>query len=621
MPFGANVVEDGVEFRVWAPASRTVDVVVYGPEAEAVHPLAAEADGWFAGVVAGLGAGARYRYRLDGGDAFPDPASRSQPDGVHEPSEVVDPSVFRWTDEEWNGVPLEEMVIYELHVGTAAEAGTFDALVDRLDAIAGLGATAVEVMPVAEFPGHRNWGYDGVDLYAVESSYGGPEAFRRFVDAAHGRGIAVILDVVYNHLGPEGSYLHAVTGGRYFTDRHCTPWGDAIDYANPAVREFAVQNALHWARDFHLDGLRLDATHAILDDSEPHLLREMQERVRASLPGARHFVFIAEDERNERRMVLPPPEGCGLDAVWADDLHHQLRRHTAGDHEGYFADYTGGMEDIVRTLRRGWFYEGQRSRNRGAPRGTPAEGLPPAAFVHCIQNHDQVGNRALGDRLTASVPLPVYRAASALLLLSPYTPLLWMGQEWAATTPFQYFTDHPPELGKQVTEGRRREFGRFSAFADPAARERIPDPQDPATFERSKLRWDEAERPPHAGVRALYRELIALRRAHPALRRRDRAGFDAAALGEHALALRRTGEDGSALLLVVSFAGALSADLTAHAETHVPSGGRWRLLLSSEEARFGGEEEGPIATLSPAGRLELPGPGAVLLEIGDRTGS
>jgi maltooligosyltrehalose trehalohydrolase len=319
--------------------------------------------------------------------------------------------------------------------------------------------------------------------------------------------------------------------------------------------------------------------------------------------------------------VTPPPEGCGLDAVWADDLHHQLRRHTAGDHEADCSDYTGSMEDIVRTLRQGWFYEGQRTANHDAPRGTPAEGLPPAAFVHCIQNHDQVGNRALGDRLTDSVPLPVYRAASALLLLSPYTPLLWMGQEWAATTPFQYFTDHPPELGRLVTEGRRREFGKFSAFANPAVRERIPDPQAPETFARSKLRWDEAERPPHAGVRALYRELIALRRAHPALRRRDRAGFDVVALGEHALALRRTGEDGSALLLVVSFKGALSVDLGEHAETHVPSGGRWQLLLSSEEARFGGEEEGAIATLSPDGRLQLPGPGAVLLEIGDRTDS
>jgi maltooligosyltrehalose trehalohydrolase len=381
LPFGANVVAGGTEFRVWAPASRSVDVVVYGPDAERVHPLAAEADGWFSATVPGVGAGARYRYRLDEKDAFPDPASRSQPDCVHDPSAVVDPS-FAWTDEGWRGVSADELVIYELHVGTATAEGTFDALIGRLDEIAALGATAVEPMPVAEFPGARNWGYDGVYLYAPESSYGGADAFRRFVDAAHARGLAVILDVVYNHLGPEGNYLHAVTGGQYFTDRHCTPWGDAIDYARRPVREFAIQNALHWAHEYHVDGLRMDATHAILDDSELHLLQELSARVRESLPADRHFVLIAEDERNERRVLLPPPEGCGLDGVWADDFHHQLRRHTAGDHEAYFSDYTGSVDDIVRTLRRGWFYEGQISENHGVARGTPAEGLPPRAFVH-----------------------------------------------------------------------------------------------------------------------------------------------------------------------------------------------------------------------------------------------
>ncbi|HST62518.1 MAG TPA: malto-oligosyltrehalose trehalohydrolase [Longimicrobium sp.] len=612
LPLGANVVEGGVDFRMWAPASERVDVIVYGPDAEAVHPLEAEADGWFRGVVEGIGAGARYKYRLDGADAFPDPASRSQPDGVHAPSEVVDPSTFRWTDDGWRGVPLEELSIYELHVGTATESGDFDGLIERLDDLVSLGVTAVEPLPIAEFPGARNWGYDGVYLYAPESSYGGPEAFRRFVNAAHGRGLAVILDVVYNHLGPEGNYLHAVTGGRYFTDRHCTPWGDAIDYADPAVREFAIQNAIHWAREYHVDGLRLDATHAILDDSPRHVLTEMQERVHAALPADRHFVLIAEDERNDERVVLSA--GHGLDGVWADDLHHQLRRHLAGDHESYFADYTGSIHDIVRTLRQGWFYEGQESKNHGVPRGTPADALPPAAFVHCIQNHDQVGNRALGDRLTDSVSLPAYRAASALLLLSPYTPLLWMGQEWAASTPFQYFTDHPAELGRLVTEGRRREFGKFSAFADPAVRERIPDPQAPETFSRSRLRWDERETLPHSGILALYRELLRLRHAHPALRRRDRDGFAVAALGEHGLALRREGEDGSALLLVVSFQGPLAADLTQAEETRAADGSRWALLLSSEEARFGGEEDGALATLSRDGKLEMRGAGAVLLE-------
>lgn len=612
LPFGANVVHDGVRFRVWAPASRSVDVVIYGPDAERVHPLAAEEDGWFSATVPGIAAGARYRYRLDEGDAFPDPASRSQPDGVHEPSAVVDPS-FPWTDDGWRGVSADDLVIYELHVGAATDAGTFDALIERLDDIAALGATAVEPMPVAEFPGAHNWGYDGVYLFAPESSYGGADAFRRFVDAAHARGLAVILDVVYNHLGPEGNYLHAITGGKYFTDRHHTPWGDAIDYARRPVREFAIQNALHWAHEYHLDGLRMDATHAILDDSEVHLLQELSARVRQSLPPDRHFVFIAEDERNERRVLLPPPEGCGLDGVWADDFHHQLRRHTAGDHEAYFSDYTGSVDDIVRTLRQGWFYEGQVSKNHEKPRGTPAEGLPPRGFVHCIQNHDQVGNRAFGDRLTDSIGLDVYRAASALLLLSPYTPLLWMGQEWAATTPFQYFTDHPEELGKQVTEGRRKEFGRFTAFADPAVRERIPDPQAVSTFRKSHLRWDERETLPHAGVLTLYRELLHLRREHPALRRRDRDSFAVAALGEHGIALRRSAKDGGALLLVVSLQGRLSVDLGAMEKTRAPAD-RWDLLLSTEEARFGGGAEGALVTLSPEGRLEMRGAGAVVLE-------
>jgi maltooligosyltrehalose trehalohydrolase len=617
LPFGANVRDGGTEFRVWAPGHDRVEVVIYGPDAERLHPLQAEEDGWFSGFVADVGAGAHYRYRLDGKHAFPDPAGRALPEGVHGPSLVVDPAPFRWTDQGWRGVALEDLVVYELHVGAATAEGTFDALVGRLDELAALGVTAIEPMPVASFPGRRNWGYDGVGLFAPADVYGGPEGLRRLVDAAHARGIAVVFDVVYNHLGPEGNYLPAFTCGRYFTDRHHTPWGDAVNFDGPgsaAVREFVIQNALHWAHEYHVDGLRLDATHAILDDSPVHVLTEMETRVRASLPEGRRFVFIAEDEGNERRLITPSDRGgLGIDAVWADDFHHQLRRHLAGDHEAYFADYTGTAGDLAETLRKGWFYEGQPSRNKGRPRGTPGGDLPPPSFVHCIQNHDQVGNRALGDRLTESVSLSVYRAASALLLLSPYTPLLWMGQEWAATTPFLYFTDHPPELGRLVTEGRRKEFGKFSAFRDPALRERIPDPQAPETFARSRLRWDEAERMPHAGVRALYRELLALRRSDPALRRRGRDSFAVAALGEHALALRRTGEDGSALLLVVSFAGALAADPAAREETRAPRGQRWELLLSTEEGRFGGGREGEVARLHPDGRLELGGAGAVVL--------
>jgi maltooligosyltrehalose trehalohydrolase len=583
-----------VHFRVWAPAARRVDVVLYDAAGGGTdHPLAAEGGGYFAGVVGGAGAGARYRYRLDGGEAFPDPAAREQPDGVHGPSAVVDPDAFAWSDAAWPGLARDGLVLYELHVGTFTPEGTFDAAIARLDHVAALGATAVEVMPIAAFPGARNWGYDGVALYAPAAPYGGPAAFKRFVDAAHARGLGVVLDAVYNHFGPDGNYLYAVTGGRFFAGRRRTPWGDAIAYDGPdgaAVRDFVVQNALYWAHEYHVDGLRLDATHAIHDDSPVHVLREVAERLHAL---ERPRVLIAEDERNERRVVLPPSHGgLGLDGVWADDLHHQLRRLVAGDAEGYFRPFGGTVADVAATLERGWFFEGQDAG--GHARGTPAAGLPPRAFVHCIQNHDQVGNRALGDRVHHAVSPAAYRALSALLLLSPYTPLLWMGQEWAASTPFQYFTDHNPELGRLVTEGRRAEFAAFSAFSDPSARAHIPDPQDEATFRRSQLRWDEPARPPHAAVLALYRELLALRAAEPALRARDRAHFAVAALagsaGGEALVLRRTAPSGDGLLVVVSFGASLDHRLDAADATRAPEGSRWARVLSTEEARFGGAD-------------------------------
>ena len=597
MTLGARPSATGVDFRVWAPAATRVDVVVEHGASRVAHALAPESGGYFAGHVDGIGAGARYRYRLDGDASYPDPASRSQPDGVHGASEVVDPTAFRWTDDAWEGVAADALVIYELHVGTFTPEGTFDAAIARLDHVVSLGATAVEVMPIAAFAGTRNWGYDGVSLYAPAAPYGGPEAFRRFVDAAHARGLGVILDAVYNHFGPDGNYLHALTGGRFFTDRHHTPWGDAIAYDGPdgaAVRDFVVQNALHWAAEYHVDGLRLDATHAIYDDSPVHVLAEISERLHGL---ERPRVLIAEDERNERRVVLSPREhGLGMDAVWADDFHHQIRRLLAGDAESYFASFGGTVAELATTLERGWYYEGQSTAAGGQPRGTPASDLPPRAFVHCLQNHDQVGNRALGDRLHHVVPLDVYRAATALLLLSPYTPLLWMGQEWGASTPFQFFTDHTPELGEKVTAGRRGEFAAFSAFRDPAARERIPDPQAESTFLTSKLRWDECDAAPHAGLLALHREFLALRASEPALRTRERGCYSVAVLGEEdgvapnarALALRRLSRDGGQMLAVVSFGPSGRVALGAGAGTRAPEGRRWTPVLSTEEARFGG---------------------------------
>jgi maltooligosyltrehalose trehalohydrolase len=429
---------------------------------------------------------------------------------------------------------------------------------------------------------------------------------QRFVDAAHARGLAVLLDVVYNHFGPEGNYLPAITSGRIFNEAHHTPWGAAVNYdgeQSDAVREFVIRNALEWVRDYHIDGLRLDATHAIIDDSETHILQELGERGRSAIGEDRHVVLIAEDERNDRRLVTPVGDGgFGLDGVWADDLHHQLRRLMAGDDEGYYANYSGTVSDVAATLRSGWFYEGQLYPSHDEPRGTPAGDLPPPRFVHTLQNHDQIGNRAMGERLHHQVELPVWRAASALLLLSPYTPLLFMGQEWAASTPFLYFTDHPEELGKLVTSGRREEFAGFSMFNDPEQRERIPDPQAPRTFHDSVLRWAEREDAPHRGVHALYRELLHLRATHPALRRRDRGSFAVDPLTEGGLLLRRQDEDGARILVACAFRGPLDVEL----------GGDGRLLLWSESERFGGSVNAPRVE----GRtLRLPGAGAAVVEL------
>jgi maltooligosyltrehalose trehalohydrolase len=606
---GAVVTDAGTWFRVWAPAARAVEIVL--EPGRTAHRLEARPDGWFSGLVVGAGAGDRYRLRLDGEATYPDPWSRSQPDGVHGASEIVDHAAFEWHDGGWRGIEQEDLVIHEIHVGTATEQGTFDALIPRLQHFVELGVTAVEIMPVAEFPGTRNWGYDGVYLFAPARAYGGPDGLRRFVNAAHAHGLAVLLDVVYNHFGPEGNYLPAVTDGRIFTQKHHTPWGAAVNYdddGSPAVRALVLDNVRQWVADYHIDGLRLDAAHAIEDTSPTHILQEIAHTARAAAPH-RSVVVIAEDERNDRRLLLPRVEGgLELDGVWADDMHHVLRRLVAGDSEGYYAAYEGTTAELARTLQHGWLYQGEYYEPRRAHRGTPSDGLSPLGFVHCIQNHDQVGNRALGERLNHDVGLDVYRAVSALLLLSPYTPLLWMGQEWAATSPFLYFTDHPEELGRLVTEGRREEFSGFSQFADPALRERIPDPQAEETFRRSILDWTERECVPHAGVFLLYRELLQLRRTHPALRARVRDTWTAEACGDRTIALLRmsASED---LLLVMHVGDAGTVELPAMPGDRTDA--CWDIMLHTEEARFGGSDAAP--TLTAGLRLRLPSPSSVLL--------
>ena len=590
---GAVVRPDGTHFRVWAPETAKIELLL---EQGGALSMPSSKEGYGTLFVPHLGAGARYRYLLDGRGPFPDPASRRQPEGVHGPSEVVDPASFAWSDRRWPGVSLETLVVYEFHVGTFTEEGTFQAAARRLPALAELGVTAIELMPVAAFPGQRNWGYDGVALFAPASAYGSPDDLRALVDAAHALGIGVILDVVYNHLGPDGNYLGAFSR-HYFDPSLHTPWGAALNFAGVAsgpVREFFLENAAHWLREYHLDGLRLDATHAIEDRSARHLLAELARLGHALVPRR---LVVAEDERNLSLLVAESP-GYGLDAVWADDLHHQLRRRLAGDADGYFADFDGTAEDIAATLRRGFFYTGQLTRSTGRPRGTDPAGLPSERFIVSLQNHDQVGNRAFGDRLHHAIAPAAYRAGLALVLLAPETPLLFMGQEWAASTPFQYFTDHRPELARLVTEGRRREFAAFQGFREPEMRERIPDPQAESTFTNSKLRWDERTRPGHAEVLRLHQALLALRREWILPRRRR---LRARAAGERVLLL-----DGGDLAVAVGLEGAGEVELPPEL------GSSPRVLLSTEQ--YAPDPASPVvAARGGSSAVSFRRPGAVVL--------
>ncbi len=521
-------------------------------------------------------AGDRYFYRFEGRD-WPDPASRFNPDGVHGPAQVIDPRDYEWQDGAWRAPAFAGRVLYELHIGTFTPEGTFRAAIAKLDHLAELGVNAIELMPLADFPGTRNWGYDGVLLYAPARVYGSPNDLRALVDAAHARGLAVVLDVVYNHLGPDGNYLGTYSRD-YFNSAHKTPWGDAFNFELPPVRQFFLENAEYWRREFHFDGFRLDATHAIVDTSPKHFLAEVAERIH-SLGG---FVTV-EDERNEPQLLLPPARGgMGLDSSWADDFHHVVRVLLTGAREGYYRSYNGTAAELAATLRDGWLLHGEaRTRSLTNQPNECAE-LAPAQFVFCIMNHDQIGNQAFGQRLNAKVSAAAYRAASALLCLVPYTPLLFMGQEWAATAPFQFFTDHEPDLGRKITAGRREEFRGFAEFRDPAMRAQIPDPQAEATFLRSKLRWEERTGEVHAATLRLYREVLRLRRTLPALRNRERANWQVTLLpdGSVQIDFGLTSPDAARCRLLVGL-----TDGPGHTES--PAAG-WKLLLSTNEKRFGG---------------------------------
>ncbi|MBV8750018.1 MAG: malto-oligosyltrehalose trehalohydrolase [Candidatus Eremiobacteraeota bacterium] len=506
MPFGADVREDGVAFRLWAPAREHVTVVVDGEELV----LERRAGGWFERLVPRARTGARYAFVLPEIElTIPDPASRFQPEGVHAASEVVDPRAYTWQTTAWCGRPWHESVVYELHVGTFTPEGTYAAATERLDDLVALGVTAIELMPLAQPAGTRNWGYDGVLLFAPQHAYGPPDALKAFVDAAHARGLSVLLDVVYNHFGPEGNYLHAYAPA-IFTERHHTPWGAAVNVDGDGaetVRELFVQNALYWLSEYRFDGLRFDAVNEIRDDSPRPFLDELAARIRAGVEPNRHVHLVLENDDNAARLL------GRYDAQWNDDFHHAAHVLATGEADGYYADFAPAPAKLLaRTLAEGFAYQGEPSAFRGGtPRGEDSAALPTTAFVDFVQNHDQIGNRAFGERLTAIASPEAARALTAVLLLAPAIPLLFMGEEWAASTPFLFFSDFGGDLAHAVTEGRRREFAAWAAFADPAARERIPDPQDPATMRASVLRWDERAEPVHAAALTQHTELLALR--------------------------------------------------------------------------------------------------------------
>ena len=589
-PLGASLHDDGVTFRVWAPRCARLDVVVEGRRPIA---LALGGDGVWESSVPNLARGTKYQYRLDGERYRPDPVSRWQPEGVHGPSIVVDPRDFVWTDQSFRGHALADLVFYELHVGTFTAAGTFEAMIPRLGALVDLGITAVELMPVAEFPGSRNWGYDGVHLYAPQSTYGGPTGLRRLVDACHRVGLSVFLDVVYNHLGPEGNYLAEY--GPYFTDRYRTPWGGAVNFDGAdagGVRRHFVENACFWAREFHVDGLRLDAIHAIYDQSPVHILTELTEAARKEAAKlGRPFHVVAESHDNDRRLVLPREQGgVGLDGVWSDDFHHLVHVRLTGEAGGYYMDYRDPAR-LPRAIAEGFAFQGEPSEYFGRSRGTPSADLPGEHFVICLQNHDQVGNRAQGDRLGSILSFEAIKMAAALLFVTPALPLLFMGEEYGETAPFQFFTSFlDRDLAEAVRRGRSAEFARFG-WQGP-----VPGPGEPSTFVRSRLNHSLAQAPRHRELLQYYRRWLALRRTHPALGAEGKDRTEASLVGD-VLTVRRGGPGGERLMLVANLGTTPKPS---------PDLGGWRVLIDTADPRWAGPG-GPPLTPQSALLLEATG--------------
>ena len=574
LPLGATpVLEGGFRFVVWAPAAK--NLFVHSVGAAELVPMGKLDGGYFHAEIKDLAAGDRYLFRFEDGRERADPASRFQPEGVHGPSQAIDLDYFKWTDASWKGLPLEESVFYEVHVGTYTPDGTFEALIPHLAGLRDLGITTIELMPVAQFPGGRNWGYDGVLPFAPQNSYGGPRGLQKFVDAAHARGMAVALDVVYNHLGPEGNYLNEY--GPYFTDKYRTPWGRAINFDDAdsdPVRRFFIENALHWLEKYHVDVLRLDAVHGIFDFSASHFLAELQMAV-DSLEARLHrkLHLVAESDLNDSRILhVPARGGYGLHAQWSDDFHHSLHSLLTGERAGYYSDF-GEVHHLADTMKKGWFYAGQHSNFRRRRHGNDPSGLARSNFVVCIQNHDQIGNRARGERLSELVDFEALKLAAGVTALAPFVPLLFMGEEYGETAPFRYFTSHgDTELIEAVRKGRQEEFAAFAWEGE------IPDPQAEETFSRSKLHHEIKDQEPHRTLRALYRELLGIRREYAL------AGTGKLEILKNGSAITMiTGEGDSKRLAVVFEFGK-----SAHTFDPQLPAGAWALRLDSTDPKWRG---------------------------------
>jgi maltooligosyltrehalose trehalohydrolase len=612
LPVGAEVqAAGGVHFRVWAPRRKRIEVMLgSGPESAAAYNIEQENLGYFSGLIPAAAPGMLYRYRLDGEAVCPDPASRFQPEGPHGPSQIIDPQDYDWNDHEWRGIQLPGQVIYEMHIGTFTPQGSWEAAARELETLAKSGITVLEIMPVADFTGSFGWGYDGVNLYAPTRLYGTPNSFRRFVDRAHKAGLAVILDVVYNHFGPDGAYFTEFSDD-YFTDRYENEWGRPINFdgdnAAP-VREFIIANAGYWIDEFHLDGLRLDATQQIFDASPTHVLTELTRRAREAA-GMRKILIVAENEPQDVKLIRSTEEGgYGMDALWNDDFHHTAVVATTGRNEAYYTDYHGTPQELVSAVKWGYLYQGQRYSWQKQRRGTPTRGIAPPAFINFIQNHDQIANSGLGLRLHCMTSPGRYRAITALMLLAPGTPMLFQGQEFASSSPFLFFADHPRKLAAAVHQGRAEFMTQFRSMATREMQQILPRPDDRRNFERCKLDFTERER--HAEAYALHSDLLRLRKEDGAFSSQRAGAFDGAVLAPEAFLIRFFNQESGDRLLLVNLGRDLHLNAAPEPLLAPPENRRWEILWSSENRRYGGTGAPAVETSEG---WEIPGHAAVVL--------